>query len=73
MQRHYPKPEPYANAIAKKGKWKLLVKDTTPLELYDTQNDYREVTNLLGQYPEIEKELLEEVKKFLSQPRKSWK
>ena len=73
MQRHYPKPKPYATAIVKKGKWKLLADGDKPVELFDLENDYREMNNLLGHYPEVEKELLDELKTFLQEPRKSWK
>jgi len=72
LQRHYRKPEPYASTVAFRGPWKLLLDSVTPLELFHLENDPHEVMNLLKEYPEIVKELTDETKQFLNQPRNSW-
>jgi arylsulfatase A-like enzyme len=72
LQRHYEKPKPYANNVAYKGPWKLLLDDTKPLELFHLENDAHEVMNLRHEQPEIVKELTEETRKFLNEPRNPW-
>jgi arylsulfatase A-like enzyme len=72
LQRHYEKPEPYATNVAYKGPWKLLLDSLTPVALYHLENDAHEVMNLLGKYPEIEKELTDETELFMSEPRNPW-
>lgn len=67
------RPEPIASYAAQKGKWKLLANDQRPVALYDTENEYREVTNLLGRYPQIEEQLWEEIQRFQQAKRTSWK
>lgn len=69
MQRHYPKPEPFATEIARKGKWKMLSLDGEPVELFDTAADPNEKVNLLSQEPELVSTLKVEVAEFLSAPR----
>src|SRR5690606_11454524 len=39
LQRHYPKPMPYATEIARRGQWKLLALDGKPVELFDVKAD----------------------------------
>ncbi len=34
LQRHYPKPEPYATEAVRDGRWKLLARDGEPVELF---------------------------------------
>lgn len=72
LQRHYKKPEPYATNVTFRGPWKLLLDSITPVELFHLENDPHEVVNLLDEYPEIVKELTEETKHFMSQPRNPW-
>jgi arylsulfatase A len=67
------RPLPIASYAAQKGKWKLLANNDSPVALYDTEKEYRETTNFLGKYPEIEKELWNEILKFKNADRKSWK
>jgi len=57
LQRHYPKPEPYATSVVYRGPWKLLLDSLTPVELFNLENDPHEETNLLDQHPEIVAEL----------------
>lgn len=53
------------------GRWKLYVKDTdnmdnpTNLELYDSQNDAWDMTNLAARYPKITQQLLEGIRQFM--------
>lgn len=72
MQRHDPKPKPYATEIARKGKWKLLAKNGKPVELFDIDADLTEKHNVLGKYPEVAKELQKELKAWLAEPRKNF-
>ncbi|MBM4153414.1 MAG: arylsulfatase [Lentisphaerae bacterium] len=69
LQRHYPKPEPYATEAVMDGRWKLLSRDAEPLELFDLDNDLAEQTNLLGQHPDIASRLAKAVRAFLDEPR----
>ncbi len=73
MQRHYPKPKPYATTVAYDGLWKLLLNETEPVELFHLENDPREVKNLLEEHPEIASRLKNYVEQFLNEPRLSWK
>ena len=69
MQRHDPKPEPFATEIAKRGKWKLLARNGEPVELFDVDYDPNEKTNLLDKRPEIVGTLSEELNAWLKEPR----
>jgi len=40
------------------GRWKLIVKDDVPTELYDLKADLKESVNVLRQNPEVVKRLL---------------
>ncbi len=51
LQRHYPKPEPYATEVVREGRWKLLAFEGDPVELFNTQTDPTEEQNLLEQEP----------------------
>ncbi len=66
------RPMPRASFAAQLGQWKMLASDTVPVALYDTENQYREFTNLLGKQPEIEQVLWEEIQRFRKDKRVSW-
>lgn len=69
LQRHDPKPKPYATEAVMDGKWKLLSRDAEPLELFDLDADLAEQTNLLDEYPEIATRLAKAARTFLDAPR----
>jgi arylsulfatase A len=73
LQRHYPKPKPYATEAVRRGKWKLLAKDGQPLELFDLDADLTEKQNLLESQPKLAAELAAEIKARLAEPRRSWR
>jgi arylsulfatase A len=72
MQRHYPKPEPYATTVAYLGPWKLLLDSIKPVELFHLENDPHEVINLVDENVSLVEKLTESVKDFLEEPRTSW-
>lgn len=69
LQRHYPKPKPYATEIARRGQWKLLAIEGKPVELIDVEADIREQNNLLAEKPEIVEALKQELAAWLAEPR----
>lgn len=69
LQRHYPKPKPFATEVARRGRWKLLALDGKPVELFDVESDPAETTNLLKKEAEIAAELESELRQFLAAPR----
>ncbi len=71
LQRHYPKPTPYATEVAMEGKWKLLCNDAEPLELFDLEADLGETNNLLDTHAETVARLARSVQAFLDAPRDS--
>ncbi|MBI1354905.1 MAG: sulfatase-like hydrolase/transferase [Acidobacteria bacterium] len=71
IQRHYPKPEPYATEAVQEGRWKLLSRDGKPVELFDIDADPQERDNLLPDFPEVAGRLSRQVKAFLAEPRMS--
>ncbi len=73
LQRHYPKPHPYATGIVYEGPWKLLVDSITPVALYHLENDPHEVRDQLDQQPKLVERLKAANEKFLAEPRRSWK
>tara|TARA_R110002096_G_scaffold147220_3_gene306913 strand:+ start:2527 stop:3876 length:1350 start_codon:yes stop_codon:yes gene_type:complete len=72
LQRHDPKPKPYATEIARKGKWKMLAKDGEPVELFNIESDLYEKHNLLKENPEIAEELKKELQAWLAAPRRQF-
>lgn len=72
LQRHYPKPKPYATEIARKGKWKLLAKGGEPVELFDIESDLYEQHNLLNAKPKIAGTLQKELQEWLAAPRRQY-
>ncbi len=49
-----------AIAAYKKGKWKLIIKDFKPYELYNIIEDPKETVDLSGQFPELSNDLYNE-------------
>ena len=72
LQRHYPKPKPYATEVARRGDWKLLCRDGQPQELFDIEADPQEQHNLLDEHPAIVRKLAAELHRFLAEPRRRW-
>ena len=48
----------------RKGKWKLIIAQTSPLLLFDIENDESEQNNLATKYPEKTKELLQDYRNW---------
>lgn len=69
LQRHYPRPQPYAKEAARNGRWKMLAADGTPLELFDVESDVGEEHNLLAEQPEQAAALATALKAWLAEPR----
>ena len=69
IQRHYPKPMPYATEVARKGRWKLLAFEGKPVELFDIESDVREEKNLVAEKPELVESLRQELAVWLAEPR----
>ena len=69
LQRHYPKPKPYATEIARRGKWKLLSLNGEPVELFDVESDPNEQENLLKSNLDLAQSMAAEVKTWLAEPR----
>ncbi len=72
LQRHYPKPKPYATEIVRKGNWKMLALYGKPVELYDIEADILEQKNLLYEKAEIIESLRKELNIWLAQPRQQF-
>ena len=72
LQRHYPKPKPYATEIVRKGRWKMLAFHGKPVELFDVEKDIYEEHNLLNAKPDIIKSLQAELEAWLAEPRRQF-
>lgn len=76
LYRHFqnqgPKPKPYITTVATRGNWKLTADSLTVKELFNLAQDHRELYDLLGEQPAIEKELHQALKDFLAAPRRRW-
>ena len=70
LQRHTPKPKPYATEIARRGRWKLLAYQGKPVELIDVEADHREQRNLLDEQPDVVESLRKELAAWLAEPRR---
>lgn len=69
LQRHYPKPEPYATEVAKRGKWKLLALKGEPVELFNLESDPNELRNVLNQHPDLVFSMRAELQAWLNEDR----
>ena len=71
LQRHYPKPKPFATEVAMKGKWKLLALNGNPVELLDLESDPNERRNVIADHPDLVASLTAQLNRWLDSPRKS--
>jgi len=69
IQRHYPKPKPFATEVVMRGKWKLLALDGKPVELFDIESDPNEMQNVLADHPELVTSLTTQLREWLDAPR----
>ncbi len=69
LQRHYPKPEPYATEAVRNGRWKMMANNGVPVALYDLQSDFAEEVNLLNEKPDLVKTLSKELEDWLKEDR----
>ena len=69
IQRHYPKPKPYATEVVRRGKWKLLALGGNPVELFDILADPNERTSVLGQHADIADSMAQELAAWLAEER----
>jgi arylsulfatase A-like enzyme len=69
IQRHYPKPEPFATEVVKRGHWKLLAKDGKPVELFDIEADQNELNNVMDEHPKLVASLTAELHAWLADDR----
>ena len=69
IQRHYPKPKPYATEVAMQGKWKLLALKGEPVELFDIESDPNEQKNVIDDHPDLVASLTAELNEWLNAPR----
>lgn len=69
IQRHYPKPKPYATEVAMRGKWKLLALGGKPVELFDLEADPNEQRNVIADHPELVASLSTQLDDWLNAPR----
>ncbi|NND07866.1 MAG: hypothetical protein HKN87_15925, partial [Saprospiraceae bacterium] len=69
FQNQGPKPKPYITTAVTKGKWKLTGDGKDALELFDLENDHRELNNLLTEQPEKRMEMQTLLDAFVDAPR----
>ena len=69
IQRHYPKPKPFATEVALRGKWKLLALGGKPVELFDIEADQNEQRNIMAEHPDLVTSLAAELNEWLNGPR----
>jgi len=71
LQRHYPKPKPYAKEVMMSGPWKLLSFEGRPVELFHIRNDPLERNNLLETHRDRADTMAARVRAWLAEPRKA--
>lgn len=73
LYRHFqnqgPKPTPYATAVVQEDGWKLLYHEGKAVALYNLNDDFREIYNVLDEHPDISEKLLTKLSAFLFAPR----
>ena len=69
IQRHNPKPKPYATEVARQGPWKLLAINGKPVELFDVEADPNEQRNVLEDHPDLVASLTAQLNQWLNAPR----
>jgi N-acetylgalactosamine-6-sulfatase len=73
LQRHYPKPKPYATEVMMSGPWKLLTLKGEPVELFHVRKDPLEQNNLSAEERERAEAMAARVRTWLAEPRRSWR
>ncbi|MCA9220206.1 MAG: sulfatase-like hydrolase/transferase, partial [Planctomycetales bacterium] len=69
IQRHCPKPKPYATEVAKRDNWKLLALDGEPVELFDVESDPNEQRNVIDEHTDLVALLAAQLNQWLKAPR----
>ncbi len=69
LQRHYPKPEPYATEVVVRGNWKLLAKDGVAVELFHMKTDPNETHNVIAQHATLVASMIGQLQQWLSEDR----
>ncbi|EMI26896.1 MULTISPECIES: sulfatase family protein [Rhodopirellula] len=69
LQRHTPKPKPFATEVVRRGNWKLLAFKGKPVELFDVDTDPNEKHNVLVEHPDLVASLSAELSQWLNEPR----
>lgn len=69
IQRHYPKPKPYATEVAMRDNWKLLALGGKPVELFDVESDPNEQQNVIDDHPDLVASLATQLNEWLNAPR----
>ncbi|EMB15790.1 sulfatase family protein [Rhodopirellula europaea] len=69
LQRHTPKPKPFATEVVRRGNWKLLAFKGKPVELFDVDTDPNEKHNVLVEHPDLVASLSTELNQWLNEPR----
>ncbi|MEM9366456.1 MAG: sulfatase-like hydrolase/transferase [Planctomycetota bacterium] len=69
IQRHYPKPKPYATEVVMRDNWKLLAHQGKAVELFDIEADPNEQSNVMDDHPELVASLTDELRDWLGEPR----
>lgn len=72
LQRHCPKPKPYATEVMMSGPWKLLTLEGEPVELFHIRRDPLEQHNLLVEERDRADAMAATVRAWLAEPRQSW-